>query len=384
MAKDVWVTGYNSNNPGPGSGYGGFMARKGLASATFGADRVAVLDSNVDDYFAPYWENMERVRRSFNKALRTNGKPRFLFNGWQDYGGGDITNYVRDESPGSAPVIISLTSSPESYQHSDVVVEPSYSGSGINNRQTVLMHAVTNMVTPEVLVEKTAQTQRAIPFDTVNEDFMTVMVGNPQYGVYPSRLEAMGETLAERVIKLADEKGLNLLISTSPRTDPSLIYGMQSEIDFYNRSHGDPIKIYLYEHAVDDPMNPYPGVMGLPRNRLVVVTEDSASLASEAVASPVPVALYSPWHQDHNYFKVMLDGFFRKKYIHKLNEMERRSPDQWEAEKIVYNTTLETAKALKQNLLSRGLANVGDFPAVEPVQLERVPYQPLRVPQLVA
>ncbi len=40
MEKDVWVTGHTPMFHG--GGYGGFMARQGLALAMFGAERIGI------------------------------------------------------------------------------------------------------------------------------------------------------------------------------------------------------------------------------------------------------------------------------------------------------------------------------------------------------
>jgi len=378
MSKDVWVTGYNPNNPKWGAGYGGFMARLGLANATFGKDRVGVWENRIDFQLLSFQTIFEIVN-SYVTALRQYGEPNFIISGWQDYGGTDIVNYAAQYlSSNAPPVKISVTSSAGAYNQADVVVEPIFFPSGIKNEKTVIMNAIPNIVTLETLLSQSLIAQTAIPLDIENEDFMTVMVGGPQK--IPTTLKAMGRELAEKAIDLADQKGLNLIFITSPRTLPRLIEGINLKVQDYIQNHGDPVKIHLYQHIIDDPMNPYPGILGLPRNRLVIVTRDSLSLLSEAMASPVPVAIFSPWQQASPGFQAMFDNFRKNGFAPSLEDIERLDPGQWESGKKIYNTTLETAQSLRKNLIDRGFAQPGSFPTIQPISLPRIPYQPHRQP----
>ena len=50
MSKDIWVTDFANCGNFSKDGYGDFMARYGLAVATFGKDRVAIIKNPMEGY----------------------------------------------------------------------------------------------------------------------------------------------------------------------------------------------------------------------------------------------------------------------------------------------------------------------------------------------
>ena len=201
---------------------------------------------------------------------------------------------------------------------------------------------------------------QALPDKIKNSDFITLLMGAPQKegGKYTIQEQIeFGFAVTKNALEIAEKSNLKLVIITSPRTLGACLEGCRKALssDLLNEN------VWLYEFEAKDTFNPYPGILGLPRNRLLIVTQDSASFISEAVASPIPVALDTTWPQKVDRYEKMITNFAKKNYLKRVKDFVDADISQWQQMTVSHNSMEVVADKLRARLLTLNLATAEDF-----------------------
>lgn len=155
-------------------------------------------------------------------------------------------------------------------RHFDLVVPPAHDGLAGANVEATL--GALHRITPARLAEAADRWRGS--FAALPRPLAAVMLGgsNKVYRLTPPRMRALGESLAA----LARREGIGLAVTASRRTGADNLAAFRAGL-------GDtPAKVW---DGVGD--NPYFGMLALAEHLLV--TADSVSMASEAVATGKPV-----------------------------------------------------------------------------------------------
>lgn len=154
----------------------------------------------------------------------------------------------------------------------DLVVAPAHDRlAGENVIETV---GAVNRLTPAALaaaVEAWRSRLTGLPAPRV-----AVLLGGP------SRSAFWSEDDVDRFvagIAALSRAGAGVMLTPSPRTDPMVLSALRAECD--------PAASFIWDGGGD---NPYPAILGLAD--AVIVTEDSASMASEAASTGLPLHVF--------------------------------------------------------------------------------------------
>ena len=145
---------------------------------------------------------------------------------------------------------------------------------GLTGPNVFVTRTALHRVTPERLAAA-AVAWRARVAD-LPRPLVAVLVGGSN-GRY--RLDrAVGEALADQLAEMMRRDHVGLMLTPSRRTDPAVIQVLQERLT--------PLGAWVWDLAGE---NPYFGMLALAD--IIVVTEDSVSMVSEAVATASPVLL---------------------------------------------------------------------------------------------
>ena len=123
-----------------------------------------------------------------------------------------------------------------------------------------------------------ARERWAPAFATLPGPRILALVGGDSgpYALRSGAAAALGTALRTR----AAETGGSILVSTSSRTHPDAVAGLDAALP----------DAFRYHYRAGDPENPYFGMLAWADE--IVVTSDSIAMISEALATTVPVALF--------------------------------------------------------------------------------------------
>lgn len=164
----------------------------------------------------------------------------------------------------------------------DVLAIPAHDawdGHGAGDARVIRFAAAPHRMTPDVLAEA-AETWRAVVNPLPAPRFAVIVGGSTRTRRFTDRMAA---DLGRRVRGWVQETGGSLLITTSRRTDADAAQALLAAV-------GDvPRHTHLWGTAGD---NPYAGYLALADH--VIVTGESVSMCSEALATAKPVSVYAP------------------------------------------------------------------------------------------
>jgi mitochondrial fission protein ELM1 len=145
---------------------------------------------------------------------------------------------------------------------------------GLTGPNVLVTRTALHRVTPERLVEAAA-TWRARVAD-LPRPLVAVLVGGSN-GRH--RLDQpVGEALADQLAEMMRRDHVGLMLTPSRRTNPAVVRALRERLG--------KLGAWIWDGAGE---NPYYGMLALAE--VIVVTEDSVSMVSEAVATAAPVLL---------------------------------------------------------------------------------------------
>jgi mitochondrial fission protein ELM1 len=145
---------------------------------------------------------------------------------------------------------------------------------GISGANVIVTRNALHRVTPARLAAE-AEIWRPV-FAGLKRPLVAVLLGGSN-GRYRFD-EEIAEQLAEQLAQMMELDGVGLVITPSRRTDPEVVEILREALV--------PRGAWIWD---GEGRNPYFGMLGLAD--AIVVTADSVSMVSEAVATPVPVML---------------------------------------------------------------------------------------------
>jgi mitochondrial fission protein ELM1 len=145
---------------------------------------------------------------------------------------------------------------------------------GLTGPNVVVTRTALHRATPERLAAAAATWRARIA--ELPRPLVAVLVGGSN-GRY--RLDqAVGEALADQLAEMMRRDHVGLMLTPSRRTDPDVVRVLRERLV--------PLGAWVWDLAGD---NPYFGMLALAD--LIIVTEDSVSMVSEAVATAAPMLL---------------------------------------------------------------------------------------------
>ncbi len=185
-----------------------------------------------------------------------------------------ISLWIKKQSPNTRIVHIGRTWANTKY-FDLVVTTPQYRLPSKRNilHNTITMHDVRN------IDRNVTERIRRKYFPDLDPPYIAIMIGGNS-GPY-TFCRKTAERLATTLNTLSDIKEYSLLITTSARTPVNAIDTIENRL---------LVPKYVYRWRPDDPDNPYHTFLALAQK--IIVTCDSVSMLSEAVATGKPVYLF--------------------------------------------------------------------------------------------
>lgn len=186
-----------------------------------------------------------------------------------------VCRWIRDQSGGRTRIVHvgRPWSLPEQFDL--VITTPQYR---LVSHPNVLLNELTLHQVGEQQLSEAAARWRDIFSDLPGPKLAVVAGGNSgPYTFGPLSAARLARQACDR----ARELGGSLLVSSSSRTSAAALAAFESELD---------VPSYLYRWRAEDPDNPYFGILALADE--LIVSGDSISMLSEAVATGKPLWMY--------------------------------------------------------------------------------------------
>lgn len=149
-----------------------------------------------------------------------------------------------------------------------------------------ILDTLPSPVTPESLQHAANQWQSSLGLYARRHPVITVLVGGRIDARHPFLTADEAASLGQQVNRVAGRLGGSLLVTTSMRTTPAATEAFRREITVR------PSYIHQFNPDAPAAQNPYQAMLAY--SDVIVVTGDSLSMVSDAIATGKPVYIYAP------------------------------------------------------------------------------------------
>ncbi len=191
--------------------------------------------------------------------------------------------WIKKQSPNTRIVHIGRTWA-DVRRFDIIVTTPQYR---LPDRRNIVHNTITMHNTGNIDKDVTERIRQKL-FPELSPPYIAIMIGGNSGPYIFSRKTA--ERLAAILNKDSEARKFSLLITTSARTPINAINAVEDKLR---------LPKYIYRWKPDDPDNPYHAFLALAEK--IIVTSDSVSMLSEAVATGKPVYLFDTESKSHDF-----------------------------------------------------------------------------------